>query len=85
MTDDVVDHGRRGLFRIGASALLATSALPRLAGAQPAADKLKIGVIGAGNIGGTIGGFWVMYGRRPRCKRNLTISEAFGCGHVFGL
>jgi hypothetical protein len=27
----------------------------------------------------------VMYGRRPRCKRNLTICEAFGCGHVFGL
>ena len=27
----------------------------------------------------------VMYGRCPRCKRNLTISEAFGCGHVFGL
>ncbi len=27
----------------------------------------------------------VMYGRRPPCKRNLTISEAFGCGHVFGL
>src|SRR6266481_1257194 len=25
----------------------------------------------------------VMYGRRPRCKRNLTISEAFGCGHVW--
>src|SRR5258706_3203058 len=24
-----------------------------------------------------------MYGRRPRCKRNLTISEAFGCGHVW--
>ena len=32
------------------------------------------------------GPLWVMYGRRPRCKRNLTIiSEAFGCGHVFGL
>jgi hypothetical protein len=28
---------------------------------------------------------WAMYGRRPRCRRNLTISEAFGCGHVFGL
>jgi len=27
----------------------------------------------------------VMYGRRPRCKRNLTISEAFGCSHVSGL
>ena len=26
-----------------------------------------------------------MYGRRPRCKRNLTISEAFGCSHVSGL
>jgi hypothetical protein len=26
-----------------------------------------------------------MYGRRPRCKRNLTFSEAFGCSHVFGL
>jgi hypothetical protein len=23
------------------------------------------------------------FGRRPRCKRNLTISEAFGCGHVW--
>ena len=28
---------------------------------------------------------WAMYGRRPRCKRNLTFSEAFGCSHVFGL
>ncbi len=26
-----------------------------------------------------------MYGRRPRCKRNLTFSEAFGCSHVYGL
>src|SRR5262245_49825212 len=31
----------------------------------------------------TEGLFRVMYGRRPRCKRNLTISEAFGCGHVW--
>ena len=62
MTDDVVDHGRRSLLRIGACALLATSALPRLACAQPPADKLKIGVIGAGHIGGTIGGFWVKAG-----------------------
>ena len=28
---------------------------------------------------------WAMYGRRPRCKRNLTFCEAFGCSHVFGL
>ena len=26
-----------------------------------------------------------IYRDRPRCKRNLTISEAFGCGHVFAL
>ena len=40
---------------------------------------------GMGHFGGRRGGHGVMYGRRPRCKRNLTISEAFGCGHVFGL
>ena len=28
---------------------------------------------------------WAMYGRRPRCKRNLTIREWVGCSHVFGL
>jgi len=30
---------------------------------------------------------WVvsMYGRRPRCKENLTFSELVGCSHVFGL
>ena len=28
---------------------------------------------------------WAMYGRRPRCKRNLTFCEAFGCSHVYGL
>jgi len=26
-----------------------------------------------------------MYGRRPRCKKNLTFYEAFGCSHVYGL
>ena len=26
-----------------------------------------------------------MYGRRPRCKRNLTFPRMVGCGHVFGL
>ena len=37
------------------------------------------------SIGNRVSCLSVMYGRRPRCKRNLTISEAFGCGHVFGL
>ena len=79
MTDDVVDQGRRGLFRIGASALLAVYALPRLASAQPATDRLKIGIIGSGHIGSTIGGFWVKAGhpvlfssRHPEELKTLT-------------
>ena len=63
MTDDVVDRGRRGLLGIGAATLLAGS-LPRFALAQPAAAKLKIGTIGAGHIGGTIGGLWVKAGHQ---------------------
>jgi opacity protein-like surface antigen len=36
-------------------------------------------------IYGKAGVAWAMYGRRPRCKRNLTFCEAFGCSHVSGL
>ncbi len=53
-------HTRRSLLRIGAGTLIA-STLPRLASAQ-GADKIKIGVIGSGKIGGTIGGLWVKAG-----------------------
>jgi predicted dinucleotide-binding enzyme len=55
--------GRRGFLQIGGATLLAGS-LPALAFAQAAAGKLKIGVIGAGNIGGTIGGLWVKAGHQ---------------------
>ena len=61
MNDDVVDRGRRRLFRIGGAALVAAS-LPSLVAAQPATDQIKIGVIGSGHIGSTIGGFWVKAG-----------------------
>jgi hypothetical protein len=60
MTDDAVDRGRRGLLKIGAAALLIAPFAGR-ASAQ-AADKVKIGVIGAGHIGGTIGGLWIKAG-----------------------
>ena len=60
MIDHVTGHNRRNLFRIGAAALLA-GALPWRASAQ-GADKIKIGVIGSGKIGGTIGGLWVKAG-----------------------
>ncbi len=77
MIDDIAGHSRRNLFRIGAGALLA-GALPRIAAAQ-GADKVKIGVIGSGKIGGTIGGLWVKAGhpvlfssRHPEELKSLT-------------
>ena len=54
MTDDVVDHGRRGLLRIGTSALFAAAALPRLASAQPGTGLgYELQAIAAVVIGGT--------------------------------
>ncbi len=57
---DPIDRKRRAF--IGASGVLILSAsLPGRASAQ---SKLKIGVIGSGHIGGTIGGLWVKNGHR---------------------
>lgn len=58
-----LDVSRRELLAAGAGALAAT--MPsRLARAQATggATKLPIGTIGAGHIGGTIGGLWVKAG-----------------------
>jgi len=56
---------RRRFLRVAgsAAATLALGSLPfeaRVAGA--ATDKLKIGVIGSGRIGSTLGGLWVKAG-----------------------
>jgi predicted dinucleotide-binding enzyme len=57
---DPIDRKRRAF--IGASgALILSASLPGRASAQ---SKLKIGVIGSGHIGGTIGGLWVKNGHR---------------------
>lgn len=61
MTNDF-DLDRRNLFKVGAATVLALS-MPSLAAAQPA-GKLKIGVIGSGNIGSTIGGLWIKAGHQ---------------------
>src|SRR6476469_8844403 len=63
MTDRTVDRDRRRLLHFVGGTLLAAS-LPRSVLAQPTAGKLKIGVIGAGKIGGTIGGLWVKAGHQ---------------------
>lgn len=52
---------RRRLLLAGAAAV-AVGASPLPARAQGAGSKLKIGVIGAGRIGGTVGGLWVKAG-----------------------
>src|SRR6266446_2250272 len=89
MTDDVLDRSRRKFFHFGAAALFA-SVTPTHAMAQSVSNKLKIGVIGSGHIGGTIGGLWVKAGhsvlfssRHPEELKPLTdslgpLAKAYG-------
>jgi predicted dinucleotide-binding enzyme len=56
-------RNRRGFLKVAATAALALGCLPFAARAVSAAsDKLKIGVVGSGRIGGTLGGVWVKAG-----------------------
>lgn len=58
-----VDSIRRHLVIAGGAAMLAIALGPRLARAQsPSGGKARIGVIGSGRIGGTIGALWVKAG-----------------------
>ena len=59
MAAEILNLDRRRLLKAGA-AVVATVAAPQIAAAQ--AEKMKIGVIGSGKIGGTIGGLWVKAG-----------------------
>ena len=56
-----VDRGRRALLSAAGGLLLETVLLATTASGQ-AGPKMKIGVIGAGRIGGTIGGLWTKAG-----------------------
>jgi 8-hydroxy-5-deazaflavin:NADPH oxidoreductase len=60
---DPVSHARRALLGAGGALLLSAALLPGRAKAQ-GNDKLRIGVIGSGHIGGTIGGLWVKNGHQ---------------------
>ncbi len=54
---------RRVLLAAGSAWVLATALRPRLATAQVAGEgRLRIGIIGSGHIGGTLGGLWVQAG-----------------------
>jgi predicted dinucleotide-binding enzyme len=61
MANSIFHLNRRKLLAASTAAVV-TSASPRFAGAQAAAGKIKIGVIGSGHIGSTIGGLWVKAG-----------------------
>jgi len=64
-TNDAVKTSRRDLLRVAATATagLALSALPYLArSADGAGAGLRIGVIGSGKIGGTLGRIWLKAG-----------------------
>jgi predicted dinucleotide-binding enzyme len=57
-----VNVERRTLLIAGSVLGLAAVMRPQRARAQPADGKLRIGTIGAGRIGGTVGGLWVKAG-----------------------
>ncbi len=59
--DAKVGPRRRVLLGAGASAVLAGLS-PQPLFAQPAAAKMRLGLIGAGRLGGTIGALWVRAG-----------------------
>ena len=52
-----LDRSRRALLGAGGAMTLAAALRPW--GALAGGTKLRIGVIGSGHIGGTIGGLWV--------------------------
>ena len=56
-----VSRHRRALLSAGGAFLLGAALLPARAQAQTS-GKLRVGVIGSGHIGGTIGGLWVKNG-----------------------
>jgi 8-hydroxy-5-deazaflavin:NADPH oxidoreductase len=58
-----IDNGRREALRAGAGLVVCAVLLPTLSMAQTTGGKkLRIGVIGSGRIGGTIGSLWVKAG-----------------------
>ena len=57
-----VDCGRRAMLGAGGALILSATLWPARSFAQPSGGKSRIGIIGSGQIGGTIGGLWVKAG-----------------------
>jgi len=75
----------RGLVPQSAGASFVLWALPLGAWAADARKGLKIGVIGSGNVGGTVGALWVKAGHEPVIVGGLARAREFDYGTpVFG-
>src|SRR6266481_1502504 len=62
-----VDRARRALLGAAGMLILQTALQPTTAlGQTSSGSKMKIGIIGAGHIGGTIGELWAKAGQTPR-------------------
>jgi predicted dinucleotide-binding enzyme len=60
---DFVDCDRRTVLAAGGALILGAALWPTRSLAQTSGgDKLRIGIIGSGHIGGTIGGLWIKAG-----------------------
>ncbi len=60
---DSIDRGRRAMLGAGGALILSAALWPARVPAQTSGgDKVRIGVVGSGHIGGTIGGLWVKAG-----------------------
>jgi len=59
---DTFDRSRRELLVAGGTLALAAALWPWSAPAQTSGSKLRVGVIGSGRIGGSIGSLWVKAG-----------------------
>jgi phosphoglycerate dehydrogenase-like enzyme len=56
------DYSRRAVLGFAGAVALATTLRTKDALAQAPGGKMRIGVIGSGHIGSTIGGLWVKAG-----------------------
>jgi predicted dinucleotide-binding enzyme len=70
-------QSRRRLLKLSAAAWALASLPLALRAQQPSAQKMKIGIIGSGNVGGALGAVWVKAGHEVMfSSRNLEHDKA---------